>query len=92
MSNYSEVPVGDPQDAEQPISVSFEQFIRAVSRSVERRIGLSADDLPDFGFDEFYPGDSAYLSEYREAVRECSTALIANAGYPTMSFEDDDNA
>lgn len=50
MSNYSEVPVGDPQDAEQPISVPFEQFIRAVSRSVERRIGLSADDLPDFGF------------------------------------------
>jgi len=78
------------RDVNEMMELPFEKFIEAVSRKVEVKVGLSADDLPDIAFDDFYPGERATFGDYKSAIAECAVYLLESAGYPLD--EENDNA
>lgn len=77
------------RDVNEVIELPLDKFVEAVSRKVEAKVGLSADDLPDIDFVGFYPGERATFGVYKAAIADCVIALLEESGYP---LEDEDYA
>jgi hypothetical protein len=77
------------RDVNEIIELPMDKFVEAVSRKVEVKVGLAAEDLPDIDFAGFYPGKRATFGSYREAIAECALALLEASGYP---LEEEDYA
>jgi hypothetical protein len=61
------------------IEVSFEKFRLYVDRKFQAICGMSIDDVEDFDFYEYYPGESAPQIEYAQAVVDAARACLENA-------------
>jgi hypothetical protein len=61
------------------IHLTYEKFLMYVNRRFEQICGLSTDDVEDFDFSEYYPGDVAPKIEYAQAVRDAASACLTNA-------------
>lgn len=67
------------QQQSETISLEFDKFITYVDRRFQEICGLSVYDVEDFGFYEYYPGESATKLEYAQAVRDAAAACLENA-------------
>lgn len=67
------------QQQSETISIDFDKFLRYVDRRFQEICGLSIYDVDDFGFYDYYPGESAKKIEYAQAVRDAASACLSNA-------------
>jgi 4-alpha-glucanotransferase len=61
------------------ISVSFDKFITLVDARFSAIAGLSINDVEDFDFWAYYPGEEATKKEYVDAAKDAASACLANA-------------
>ncbi len=67
------------QQQSETISLDYDKFLRYVDRRFQDICGLSTDDVSDFDFSEYYPGETAEKIVYAQAVRDAAAACLENA-------------
>ena len=67
------------------ISLDYDKFLRYVDRRFQEICGLSTDDVEDFDFSDYYPGETAEKIVYAQAVRDAAAACLNNAAGVKMA-------
>lgn len=67
------------QSSKETISMDFDKFLRYVDRRFNDICGLSINDVEDFDFLSYYPGETAAKIEYAQAVQDAASACLSNA-------------
>lgn len=73
------------QSQQETISLDFDKFLHYVDRKFEAICGLSINDVEDFDFYDYYPGETAPKIEYAQAVMDAARACLANAAGMTAA-------
>ena len=76
------------QSTEGMIELSFDRWLQYVDKRFQGICGLSINDVEDFDFWDYYPGEKAKQIEYAQAVRDAASACLSNAaGADVMSAQ-----
>lgn len=67
------------QSSPETISMDFDRFLSYVDRRFQGICGLSINDVEDFDFHDYYPGETASKIEYAQAVQDAASACLSNA-------------
>jgi hypothetical protein len=71
--------MGQNPSASETISMDFDKFLRYVDRRFQDICGLSINDVEDFDFHDYYPGETAKKIEYAQAVQDAARDCLSNA-------------
>jgi hypothetical protein len=67
------------QSQPETISLDYDKFLRYVDRRFQDICGLSINDVEDFDFSDYYPGETAPKIEYAQAVVDAARDCLSNA-------------